>query len=350
MDRLRYHEKEKGSVPETPESQKPFSSSFLETYMSQIPPLAEHRKQIRESLEKLLKTQHEAIQKSLFRLQETLREMQHQEGAFPEVIIYPDTSGRILRYAFAPILKALYAQYHQPQPQEVFLKTYSEWMAQDARHGEDMRTYLSSLPEEAVEEHQRIQEDYAHLTHVGPKEVIKKRFHQAFHNSTKNAPVLVLDTNVTHQMRTFRQIRETMQEYNPQHHVYLFALIAAVTAEELQQMHIDAKYFSVGIGSDEMHADPLCSRYGNLVDWNDRDYDWGELYLLGRPYSTKKEAVTGVEKKQFASHELVERSAKSNPALMKAIRNDYKRWGNEAAKNIPTLPPSLVASDNIPSI
>lgn len=408
--RLKAIQRQDQSLLKTPEEFEEFAGSFSKAaiLLESLPPkertefvdtkpvrkmsAEEEARRYEEMVEPFAR---ECVRIGIARLAEVLRERFRADGALPEVIIYPETSTRILRYAVKPLLDRFYAAANQELPREAFLKTYRELakplvaaeivrkqkreedganQAAVRLRGERLELLRRHKRSTNADEREKLsQEAQALLEEARAAEARAdraKRIHQGVSGKTgervmdhrleaivggkHDRSVLVIDDVASSGQRTFHLVEGSAKRLGIRSPEY-FAFIGMPYGSSLET-HIDPSRvsFGVAVGS-PADADARGSRVGQYKAFGTRgDAGWIDLHTYGFPFRfgtsqvrdpvsgsrmsiPRKETVSGVRKDQTSWNPLVERSAHADPVLMRAARAQYRAWGEEALNGVPDL-------------
>lgn len=219
----------------------------------------------------------------------------------PRIVLFPETSARLLLYAINPILKTIYSQKCVKEPNKSFIVTYGELTL-----GEDLlkkHTFpkLKKIEQERKELAQKLKV-MRNALRQRVKEIITK-------NNIKNGDtVLVVDDYATESTATIRALEKTVKEQLPRSTFQAFVFGASYKLKDNPSKKV-------------------------LV---------GKNYSLSiRQVQSAREATTGVTKKTEEGEKLlnyVQLSKTRNPALMREFRNELRMIGEEVAQEFKTKP------------
>lgn len=146
---------------------------------------AETASERKRRAERMFEAARDAVRNGARELTRALEDVRDADGALPNVIVYPESSGRLLRAAVAPALRRLYEANGVPAPTEVFFKTFSDFHEDrrripEAKDHADRVMELGDARESALEKRQAALRDLRASASKARREEASARAHEAW--------------------------------------------------------------------------------------------------------------------------------------------------------------------------
>lgn len=245
-------------------------------------------------------------------LRELAKYLSSSKRNLPKVIVFPETSARPLAFAVRPILKKVYSEKEEKLPQLVFMKAYKEVGAlKDFDEGEISENFFPYV--EKLKEKKKIMQERA-------KEIIQKVKIDDF------SRMLIIDDFASKKRMTIKVIRQAFQDalkilYPKKEKIYS-DIPAFVFFSKLDQPkeNIDQPKDNIFVGS-FVESKP----YDLKLSFTYRDS------LIKEPSIGIEKITEEVEDKERL---YVKKSKKAFPMLMRILRKEMRKMGEEEVKKI----------------